>query len=62
MRSNSFLIRLGILRNSKKSSRAFQLLVTCRVAEADNKIIGYCGVFVPAPGVEADILDCGCSA
>lgn len=26
------------------------------VAEADNKIIGYCGVFVPAPGVEADIL------
>ena len=25
-------------------------------AEADNKIIGYCGVFVPAPGVEADIL------
>jgi ribosomal-protein-alanine N-acetyltransferase len=26
------------------------------VAEADNKIVGYCGVFVPAPGVEADIL------
>jgi ribosomal-protein-alanine N-acetyltransferase len=26
------------------------------VAEVDNKIIGYCGVFVPAPGVEADIL------
>ena len=26
------------------------------VAEADNKIIGYCGVFLPAPGVEADIL------
>lgn len=26
------------------------------VAESDNKIIGYCGVFVPAPGVEADIL------
>ena len=26
------------------------------VAEAENKIIGYCGVFVPAPGVEADIL------
>jgi ribosomal-protein-alanine N-acetyltransferase len=26
------------------------------VAEADNIIVGYCGVFVPAPGVEADIL------
>ena len=26
------------------------------VAEADNTIIGYCGVFLPAPGVEADIL------
>jgi ribosomal-protein-alanine N-acetyltransferase len=26
------------------------------VAEADSKIIGYCGVFLPAPGVEADIL------
>ena len=26
------------------------------VAEADNKIIGYCGVFLPAPGIEADIL------
>ena len=26
------------------------------VAEAENKIIGYCGVFLPAPGVEADIL------
>mgnify|MGYP006071330709 FL=1 len=26
------------------------------VAESDNKIVGYCGVFVPAPGVEADIL------
>jgi len=26
------------------------------VAESENKIIGYCGVFVPAPGVEADIL------
>ena len=26
------------------------------VAEADNKIVGYCGVFLPAPGVEADIL------
>ena len=26
------------------------------VAEADNNIVGYCGVFVPAPGVEADIL------
>ena len=26
------------------------------VAESDNKIVGYCGVFLPAPGVEADIL------
>jgi ribosomal-protein-alanine N-acetyltransferase len=26
------------------------------VAESDNTVIGYCGVFLPAPGVEADIL------
>jgi ribosomal-protein-alanine N-acetyltransferase len=26
------------------------------VAESANTIVGYCGVFVPAPGVEADIL------
>lgn len=26
------------------------------VAEDGNTIVGYCGVFVPAPGVEADIL------
>ena len=26
------------------------------VAEAEDKIVGYCGVFLPAPGVEADIL------
>jgi ribosomal-protein-alanine N-acetyltransferase len=26
------------------------------VAEDGNMIVGYCGVFVPAPGVEADIL------
>ena len=26
------------------------------VAESENKIVGYCGVFLPAPGVEADIL------
>lgn len=26
------------------------------VAESGNTIVGYCGVFVPAPGVEADIL------
>lgn len=26
------------------------------VAEAENTIVGYCGVFLPAPGVEADIL------
>ena len=26
------------------------------VAEDQNTIVGYCGVFVPAPGVEADIL------
>jgi ribosomal-protein-alanine N-acetyltransferase len=26
------------------------------VAESDNRIVGYCGVFLPAPGVEADVL------
>lgn len=26
------------------------------VAESENKIVGYCGVFLPAAGVEADIL------
>jgi [ribosomal protein S18]-alanine N-acetyltransferase len=26
------------------------------VAESDNTVIGYCGVFLPAPGVAADIL------
>lgn len=26
------------------------------VAESGNKIVGYCGVFLPAAGVEADIL------
>jgi ribosomal-protein-alanine N-acetyltransferase len=26
------------------------------VAEDSNTIVGYCGVFVPAPGIEADIL------
>ncbi len=26
------------------------------VAEADNQVVGYCGVFLPAPGVEADVL------
>jgi ribosomal-protein-alanine N-acetyltransferase len=26
------------------------------VAETNNQIIGYCGVFLPAPGVEADVL------
>lgn len=26
------------------------------VAESGNKVVGYCGVFLPAPGVEADIL------
>ncbi len=26
------------------------------VAEIDNQIVGYCGVFLPAPGVEADVL------
>jgi len=26
------------------------------VAESENTVIGYCGVFLPAPGVEADIL------
>lgn len=26
------------------------------IAESDNSIIGYCGVFLPAPGVAADVL------
>jgi ribosomal-protein-alanine N-acetyltransferase len=26
------------------------------VAESGNKVVGYCGVFLPTPGVEADIL------
>jgi len=26
------------------------------LAESDNRIAGYCGVFLPAPGVEADVL------
>jgi ribosomal-protein-alanine N-acetyltransferase len=26
------------------------------LAESDNRIVGYCGVFLPAPGVEADVL------
>lgn len=26
------------------------------VAESENRIVGYCGVFLPAPGVAADIL------
>lgn len=26
------------------------------VAESENRIVGYCGVFLPAPGVEADVL------
>lgn len=26
------------------------------VAESANRIVGYCGVFLPAPGVEADVL------
>ena len=29
------------------------------VAEDENTIVGYCGVFLPAPGVEADILTIG---
>ena len=26
------------------------------LAESENRIVGYCGVFLPAPGVEADVL------
>jgi ribosomal-protein-alanine N-acetyltransferase len=29
------------------------------VAEDGNAIVGYCGVFLPAPGVEADVLTVG---
>ena len=29
------------------------------VAEDGNTIVGYCGVFLPAPGVEADVLTVG---
>ena len=45
--------------NSAQFKEEFAGIPTTRfmsVAEADNTIIGYCGVFLPAPGVEADIL------
>ena len=45
--------------NSAQFKEEFAGIPTTRfmsVAESENKIIGYCGVFVPAPGVEADIL------
>jgi ribosomal-protein-alanine N-acetyltransferase len=45
--------------NTSQFKEEFAGIPTTRymsVAEAVNKIIGYCGVFLPAPGVEADIL------
>ena len=45
--------------NSAQFKEEFAGIPTTRfmsVAEADNTIIGYCGVFLPAPGVEADVL------
>ena len=45
--------------NSAQFKEEFAGIPTTRfmsVAEANNTIIGYCGVFLPAPGVEADIL------
>ena len=45
--------------NTAQFKEVFAGIPTTRfmsVAESDNTIIGYCGVFLPAPGVEADIL------
>ena len=45
--------------NSAQFKEEFAGIPTTRfmsVAEANNTIIGYCGVFLPAPDVEADIL------
>ena len=45
--------------NSAQFKEEFAGIPTTRymsVAESKNTIVGYCGVFVPAPGVEADIL------
>jgi len=45
--------------NSAQFKEEFAGIPTTRfmsVAESENRIIGYCGVFLPAPGVAADIL------
>lgn len=45
--------------NSAQFKEEFAGIPTTRfmsIAESDNTIIGYCGVFLPAPGVEADVL------
>lgn len=45
--------------NSAQFKEEFAGIPTTRffsVAESNNKVIGYCGVFLPAPGVEADVL------
>lgn len=45
--------------NSAQFKEEFAGIPTTRfmsVAESENTIIGYCGVFLPAPGVEADVL------
>jgi ribosomal-protein-alanine N-acetyltransferase len=45
--------------NTSQFKEEFAGIPTTRfmsVAEDGNTIVGYCGVFVPAPGIEADIL------
>jgi len=45
--------------NSAQFKEEFAGIPTTRymsVAESGSTIVGYCGVFLPAPGVEADIL------
>ena len=45
--------------NSAQFKEEFAGIPTTRymsVAESGNTIVGYCGVFLPAPDVEADIL------
>ena len=45
--------------NSAQFKEEFAGIPTTRfmsVAESENNIVGYCGVFLPAPGIEADVL------
>ena len=48
--------------NSAQFKEEFAGIPTTRhfvVAESDNKIVGYAGVFLPGPDIEADILTVG---